>query len=313
MNYSKFSIADVLTVLTALFFGFCCFLGSYFYTLGNTRQSILLSVIITLLLGGTALGAKLLKRTSRNFKSCFIWEMILLVLFTGLTILFAYSPFSHYFTVSAQKVEIKSKLTTSITQAENMFNDYEQYASNRETLYYNNLRSIAIAKGIKSKEYSDCGFVKNGISDDIQIENMMFTIHADLFPTNYSNTINNNGIKEVATNWLSDAKNKISGWKPIGIVHVMNEVEKSSNRWHNILIQLSTIRENCERTEDFSYKLTFDDINKYFTTLGKPNTLSISLALVAYLLMLLSYLITKRSTKTPIGKTKNKGDFDIDF
>jgi len=40
MKQSKFSLADVLTLLTALAFGFICFLGKNFSTLGNTSESI---------------------------------------------------------------------------------------------------------------------------------------------------------------------------------------------------------------------------------------------------------------------------------
>lgn len=299
MNHSKFSLADVLTLLAALAFGFACFLGTNFFTLGNTTQSIILSVIIFVLLSGTTLGIKLLKRTSRNFKTCFILEMILIVLFTGLMVFFSYSPFPHYFVVSEQKTEIQNKLIASITQAESMFAEYERYAENRESLYKSKLRSVTASKNINQGEYGVYGFENNGVEDNKQIENKMFTVHADLFPTNYSDTISNKGIKEVATNWLSDAKDKVRGWKPIGIVGVVNDVEQYSTNWLKTLVELSTVREKGEKTEDFAYDLSFGDAKKHFTTLGKPTSLSIGLAVGAYLLMLLSYLITKRHTRYP--------------
>lgn len=297
MNQSKFSLADVLTVLAALAFGFVCFLGTNFYTLGNVAQSITLAIIITVLLGGTALGAKLLKRTSRNFKTCFVWEMILLVLFTGLTIFFSYSPFPHYFNVSAKKTEIQDKLQTSITQAENMFGEYERYAENREFLYKSNLRSVVAAKKTNPSEYIAYGFVSTNVSDETQINNKMFTVHADLFPTNYSDSVANNGIKEVATEWLVKAKGTTTAWKPIGIVNVVNKVEQNSKDWLNKLIGFSQIREQGEKTADFAYSLSFDDVKAHFTMLGKPTGLSIALAAGAYLLMLLSWIVTKRHTR----------------
>lgn len=313
MNQSKFSLADLLTLLAAIAFGFVCFLGTNFYTLGNSAQSIILAVIITVLLSGTALSAKILKRTSGNFKTCFVWERILLFLFTGLIIFFAYSPFPHYFVVSGQKAEIQGKLSSNITQAENMFANYEHYAENRESLYKSKLRSVAASKNINPSEYTEYGFANNGISDDKQIENKMFTVHADLFPTNYSDPNNKNGIKEVAITWLSDAKNKIAGWKPIGIVGVVNEVEQNSNEWLNKLVELSVVREKGEQAEDFEYPLSFDNVKNHFSTLGKPMPLSFGLAVVAYLLMMLSYLISKRSTKTTVGTVKGKGEFDIEY
>jgi energy-coupling factor transporter transmembrane protein EcfT len=298
MNQSKFSLADLLTLLAALLFGFVCFLGTNFYTLGNTAQSIVLAVIITALLAGTAFGAKLLKRTSRNFKSCFIWEIILLVLFTAFTALFSYSPFPHYFTVSGKKADIQSNLTTSITQAENMFAEYEKYADNRERIYKSKLSSVAAAANINPGEYAEYGFVDN-VATETQIENKMFTVHADLFPTNYSAPNDGNGIKEVAVKWLIEAKQTTESWKPIGVVAVVNEVEKNSQEWLNILIDLSKVREKGEQANDFEYSLSFDDVKNNFTTLDKPTMLTIGLAALAYVLMLLSWFITKRHSKFP--------------
>ena len=320
MNQSKFSLADVLTLLTALAFGFMCFLGTNFYTLGNISQSITLAVIITVLLGGTALGAKLLKRTSGNFKTCFVWEMIMLVLFTGLLVFFSFSPFPHYFVVSDQRVEIQNKLTKSITQAENMFAEYEQYAENRENLYKSKLRSVVAAKNINPSEYAEYGFERNGINDQKQIENKMFTVHADLFPTNYVER------KQVASDRLAEERHTLNNWWAwnIGVVDVVNNVELNSNDWLNTLVELSTIREKGEHADDFTYNLSFDDVKKHFTTLGNPTLLSIGLAVLAYLLMILSWIVTKRSTKSKYGfrtlfrslfseKNKTVGKYDIKY
>ncbi|MDR1937443.1 MAG: hypothetical protein LBQ73_02950 [Tannerellaceae bacterium] len=296
MNRTKFSLADLLAVLAALAFGFVCFLGKNFYTLGDTEQSIIFAAIIAVLLGGLAFGAKLLKRTSRNFKTCFVWEIVLLVLFAVFAVVFANPPFLHYFVVSEHKTDIRSKLDASITQAENMFAGYERYAEIRENLYESKLRSVDAARNINPSEYAAYGFEDNDVAINRQIDNKMFTIHADLFPTNYSNTLAKNGIKEVAITWLSDSKkNLASPWSfNFGAVEITKDVEKNSNEWLATLTRLSSVREQGEQAEDFAYSLSFDDVRKHFTTLGKPTTLSICLAVLAYVLMLLSYLITNR-------------------
>ncbi|MDR2058194.1 MAG: hypothetical protein LBP83_07950 [Dysgonamonadaceae bacterium] len=298
MNQSKFSLADVLTLLAALAFGFECFLGANFLALGDTGPSIILAAIIAVLLGGHAFGIKLLKRTSRNFKSCFIWEMILLAAFVGFAVVFANSPFPHYFTVSSKKADIQTKLSESITQAENMFAEYESYAANREKIYETKLRSVVASADINPGEYAEYGFV-NGVAAETQIENKMFTVHADLFPSNYTDTIGGSGIKEVAHEWLAKAKKTTNGWKPIGIVAVVNEVEQNSTNWLNTLIELSKVREKGEEAADFACPLSFEDTKKAFKTLGKPTPLTIGLAVLAYALMLLSWSVTKRHTKFP--------------
>ena len=319
MNQSKFSLADVLTVLAAIVFGFVSFLGANFLNINNdkvwgmshTAGCVAMAIFIAVLLFGTACGAKVLKRTTRNFKTCFVWEVILLVLFVLFAVFFASksSPFPHYFAVTEQKAEINSKLQTSIVQAENMFAAYETYADNRENLYKNKLRGVVAAKNINPTEYAEYGFEHNSVSDASQIETKMFTVHADLFPTNYSETIANNGIKEVATSWLQDAKNTTNSWKPIGIVSVVNDIEKNSNEWLTTLVSLSQIREQGEQATDFEYLLSFDDAKMHFTKLGTPTGLAIGLAVLAYVLMLLPWIFSRRSSKK---HEKNKAnDTDI--
>lgn len=310
MNQSNFSLADVLTVLTALAFGFISFLGINFLNIGNnevwgmphTTGCIVKAVLISILLFGTAFGAKRLKRINHSFKTGFILEVILLIMFMLLAVYFAIktSPFPHYFTVTAQRSEIIDKIHTNITQAENMFEAYEKYADNRKLLYQKKLIAVADAKRINPSEYTEYGFDgRSGVSDASQIDTKMFTVHADLFPANYSDTIANNGLKEVATNWLQDAKNTINSWKPIGIVGVVEDIEKNSNDWLNTLISLSEVREQGEQATNFEYTLTFDDLKTHFTKFEKPMSLPIGLAMLAYLLMLLSWLVTKRDYRWP--------------
>ncbi len=315
MKQSKFSLADVLSVLTALVFGFICFLGKNFSTLGDTSASIIWGAIIAGSLTVTAFVAKQLKRASGNFRTNFILEVIVLLLFTGLTVFFAYSSFPHYFNVTAKKSEIQNKLQASITQAENMFVMYEQYVEVRKNLYKGNLQSAVDAKaqGIDHTDYDNYRFVNGQAPDNIQIDNKMFTIHTLLFPPNYSDTSSNKGIKEVATNWLKNAKNITNNWNPISIVSVINDVEKNSMNWRTQLINLSKERGVGENYFDFDQKLSFDNVKKYFTMDEKPTMLTITLATVAYLLMLLSYIVSKRSSKSTVGITNEKGKYDIDY
>jgi len=302
MNQSKFSLADVLTILTALGFGFICFLGTNFYTLGNVPKSITVALIITILLFSTAFGAKILKRTSINFKTCFIWEIALLIVFTLLFVFFTYMPFSHYFTVSAKKSEIVSKVQTSITQAESMFPAYELYAAKRITRYESMLKSVIRAKIPHPTNYRNYGFANGNVSDEIKLTHKMGTMNANLFPTNYSDTTTQKGIKEVATNWLLQAKEATESWKPIGITNVVVDIETKSNEWLSILVEISKSRERCEESIDFPYDdlpESFDHIKQHFTTVEKPSGTSLFFAFLMWVLMMLSWFVTKRHTKFP--------------
>ncbi|MGI6409859.1 MAG: hypothetical protein ACOX0V_01285 [Bacteroidales bacterium] len=159
MSQSKFSLADLLTVLGTLGFGFFCFLSVNFLTLGDTTLSIIWAVLISFILGGLAFGVKLVKRTSRNFKTFIIWEWVLIFLFVVVAF-FAIFPFSHYFVVTAQKENIQNKVVSNITQAEGLFIAYESYADNRLNIYKSRLNSIVAAKRVNPEEYKNFGFVE---------------------------------------------------------------------------------------------------------------------------------------------------------
>ncbi|GAP71387.1 hypothetical protein SAMD00024442_11_51 [Candidatus Symbiothrix dinenymphae] len=335
MTQSKFPWAIVVPIFLAALFGIVCFLGANFLNVSNekvwgmshTFGCVVIAAVIAILIGGTATVAILLKRTSGSSKTCFIWEVIFLLLFVVFALFFTTrtSPFPHYFTVTAHKADIQNKLQTSITQTENMFAAYESYADNRENLYKSKLKSVAAAKNINPNGYTAYGFENNGVSDDKQIETKMFTVHADLFPTNYSDAIANNGIKEVATEWLQNAKSVTSSPLLIGIAGVVNDVEKKSNEWLNTLITLSQVREQGEQAADFEYPLGFENVKSDFTKLGSPTTLAVSLAVLVYVLILLSYIFSRRSTKSPYGfrallraifskkQNKTESKFDIKY
>ncbi|MBK8855691.1 MAG: hypothetical protein IPN10_16700 [Saprospiraceae bacterium] len=217
MNQSKFSLADVLSVSSALLFGFVCFLGLNFLNIGTekvwgmdrTTGCIIIALVCASSLFFTAYGARLLKRTNGNFKTSFVLEVILLILFVLLAFFFTTksSPFTHYFTVSAQKSEINSKLQKSIEQAENIFSKYETYSNTRINLYENILRGVVDSEYTDPPTYKLYGFEPSRtVAGNTQIETKMFTIRADLFPSHYSDTISGKGIKEVANDWIQDAK-----------------------------------------------------------------------------------------------------------
>ena len=297
MKVSGFSLADLLTLLAAVSFSFICFLGLNFVTEGDLLVSILVSIDILLVLGGLAFLAKRQKTARKNFKKHIIIEFSAIALFTVLFFGVSFYIFPHYFTVSSKKEEIKNTLLSSIDGAKKMFDDYETYASNRESVYEANLNSVVAAKSTRPTDYSNFGFGAEGITDNIQIENKLFTLHADLFPTNYSDTILRMGIKDVATKWLDEQTKVVSLWKPIGIPIVANELLSKTTEWLSELSNYSRVREKGEITNDYSYKLSFGDVSPLLTEMERPKLLSILLSVALWAVMLFSWLITERDSR----------------
>jgi len=291
MSQSKFSLADLLTVLGTLGFGFFCFLSLNFLSLGDTTLSLIWAVIISLILGGLAFGVKLLKRTSRNFKAFRIWEWVLIFLFVVVAF-FAIFPFSHYFVVTTQKESIQKKVVSNITQAEGLFIAYKSYADNRLNIYKSRLNSIVAAKRVNPEEYKNFGFIE-GTDDSTQVENKMFSLKAQLYPSNYSE------MKQIDSAWLSDAKDKVTSWSPTGIVQVVNTLKIEISSWREQLKTYSAYRAKFETATDFDFPLSFDDVSGIFNKSTSPNPLALVIGVALYLLMILSYFITKRHSRDP--------------
>lgn len=302
MNQSKFSLADLLTVLASIGFGFFCFLSFNFLTMGETNKSILLAVAFALILGGLAFGAKLLKRTDRNFKTCIIWEWVLLLLFV-IAAIFAIKPFSHYLVVSSQKEDIQKEVIANIDQAEGMYNDYKNYADNRLKIYESKLSSVVLAKITNPAEYQEYGFVE-GTEDKTQIENKMFTLRAKLYPSNYEELASAN------VEWMNKAKSTVGSWKPIGLVDVIKVAKDNLTQWKNDLVEYSEFRANGEIAENYEYPLSFNDVTGKMTQLSSPSWVSILYSVGLCILMIVSYIVTKRHPRYPglkviFGKEKN--------
>ena len=292
----KFSLAVVINLLAALTFGYFCFLGANFYTLGDKGTSIAVAVIITLLLIGTSLGAKLLKQTKRNFKSRFIWEIVLLVLFSVLTASSTYYAFSHYFVVSAQKPTIQNKLNKNIAQAQMIYPDYESYVKTRVGIYTSKIDVAILNGGGQPTELEKFGISKNiPITIKKQGQIQIDKVNELINPREFLKKIKNND-----STWLANAKNSVENWEPISLVNVINDIEKNTKNSLNQLVSLSI----KQGTNEKNYppfdpdEINPNNVNNYFTTIGTPSPFSIVLAFFSYLLMLLSWFITKRDSRS---------------
>lgn len=300
MKKTKVTLANVLLIVAAIGFGFGCYLSVNFLTLGDTKQSLIGAVIISLVLAGLAFAAQKFKTANRSFRTNIILEIVALLLFIGAAFI-AVQPFSHVFTVFKQKEDVENKVIENLNQAQKMFDSYEDYATKRENTYKSTIKSVVAAKQVNPSEYKNYGF-DNNRPDDKQIETKVFTLHAKLFPSNYKNdSIPKNGIKGAAINWLDKVKKNLKSdfGFTFGIVKILNEVPLKIKDWKTKLTDFSEFRAKGETAKNFDYPLNFNTVKKQLTKKGTPTLLSVVLALVAYMLMLLPYFVGIRSTKSP--------------
>ena len=292
MKQSNFTLGFIITLLSSLSFGFICFLGSIFLSLGNLNQSIIVGTAVSALLCFTALGAARLKRTKKNFKSSRVWEILLLILFTGLTTVFTWFIFPHYFVVNEQSVVIQNKLNASLTESKNMFSAYENYANSRQSDYKTVLQSVVLncQTGIGCEDYLDYGFNLNGPSNVMQIQSKIRMMNIELFPSNYEK------LKEDNLKWIEEYQQIVKNWekKPLGIIDVIKNIEKKANSSRKKLVAISGSRAKNESTTDFYVSPISKDVKKYFTTKRAPTLFSLFLSVFLSSMMLLSWFTSKR-------------------
>ncbi|MDB2495360.1 hypothetical protein N9X07_04160 [Flavobacteriaceae bacterium] len=292
MKQSNFTLGFIITLLSSLSFGFICFLGSTFLSLGNLSQSIIVGTSVSALLCVTALGAARLKRTKKNFKSRRVWEIILLILFTGLTIVFTWFIFPHYFVVNDQSEVIQNKLNESLRESKNLFSEYENYANSRQNDYKTVLESVVLRHqiGTESEDYIEYGFDLDGPSKDMQIQSKMTMMNLELFPSSYRK------LKKDDLKWIEEYQIIVKNWekKPLGIINVIKNIDKKTNTSRSQLVTISKSRSRNESTTDFYVSSEPKDVKKYFTTKGAPTLFSLFLSVFLYFMMLLSWFTSKR-------------------
>ncbi len=136
-----------------------------------------------------------------------------------------------------------------------------------------------------------------------EINNKIRTLHLVLFPNNYRQ------MKEADSLWLANTKNTLNNswaWN-LGVVDIVNNIEQNSNNSLRTLINHTTKLEKCESNQTVEFSINSKnpnitsqvDVKSHFTTLDSPKRLSIGLSIVTYIIMLISWLITKRHTRFP--------------
>jgi hypothetical protein len=216
--------------------------------------------------------------------------MILLLCFFAFGLFFALKPFTHKFVVSERKVEIQQNLNNSIDSLCNLFSNYEIYANTRINLYESELKSVVNAKNVNYPAYTAYGFV-NGKPDSEQIDTKLFTLKAKLFPSNFDH------MKKNESEWYNEAKNAIEIWREKSVVDISKKVGENGNESITLLQDLSKFGAPNKRCVDFNFDSPNVSINHLFTKTGIIPITSLIYALLTYLLLLSSYLISRRSTR----------------
>lgn len=326
MKSYKITLAEVISGLAILVFGFISFLGANFlyiesekvWGLDRNLGCILLAITCSSILGILTFFLISLKKATRNFKSRFLLELLVFVIFFFFAIFFAskYSPFIHFFSVSSKSAEITLRLDNRVDTLEKMFSDYESYVAQRISDYNQHLQSITLNKGPDPNTYDSCGFNSIFGTDSQKVNLKVRALGKYLVPSNYTDT-SGLGIRDIAKTWLADAKaiTNQNKWKPIGIVDIIRNIDINATAWNNQLTSISRYQAPCEQVPvlPFATLLPFQSVKSEFTAVVSPTPLSLVLTIFCYVLILFPWVIAKRNNRFPgfrqlfrISKSENE-------
>lgn len=307
---SAVALGYVLLVTAGIVFGFVCFLGRNFLTLGKSRiLNIVIATAVAAILIALAATATHMKHAYKNFGISLVKEIVSLFLFLVAAACFAYFDFSHCFFVLKQKPEIQNKLKESIDKTEEMFLEYEFYVEGVGKSYKKCLEDIA-KKAKRGECAEDYGYDAAGdVSEDAYIENKAEALEKLLFSDAYKNMRKE---RYPVCEWCERMKDSVQIWNHITVVNIADSVKRKADGWRDSLTEFSKNPLIKVSRKEFVVGSSFDTaiagVKRLFNDRGEPlsrltavivfiGVLPIPAALAAVLLvaiMLLYYIFSRR-------------------
>ena len=203
--------------------------------------------------------------------------------------------------------DIKGRIDTLFISAKNLDSAYDNYANERISKYESSLKIISNGKNIRPSEYREILAGAAGNSDDDKIANLSMSLKRQLLPENMD-TIRAERIK-----WLESA-NKMSVWNML----LPSNINKIANEVDNFVTNYADVSKNIrkgEKVQPFAYdnlNNNLGELQQIYTKFSKPSALSLIVSLVAFLIMLLPYIVAQRSLAGAISESSKKTGLDYE-
>lgn len=296
----KFSWGHIIAFLALIFISYVAYMGDFYLNGGNFEESILKVLILIVILLATFIGAQIQKGTDQNFKRSLTFERVLICL-APIVFIVAMVLNNHFWNVYHQKDEIENLFNRSISESQQMFNDYDEYAKQRISNYSEMLDDVVLNKESDLASYVESGF--NGVNDPIRKENYVNTLKLQLLSTNSAS------LRAAATNWINQANQGASVWN-VFLIGNVKQISEAITDWNTALIDYTrpvlsneTLRGNVVSPFDLNKssieKSTsgLKSLTGIYIKSGGINFMIIILAPILFLMLLFPYLLQKRNTK----------------
>ena len=304
MNKTRFNFAAVFSIMVLLVYAFIAFMGLIYWKNGELTIPLLLTLggvaVVLLCLYVMCIGKESRWRIGR------VGEIVFGIIILATFILAAF-PFTNFMKVINKQDDIKGRIDTLFTSAKNLDSAYDNYANERISKYESSLKIISSGKNIRPSEYREVLAGAVGNSDDEKIANLSKSLKRQLLPENMD-TIRAERIK-----WLESA-NKMSVWNML----LPSNINKIANEVDNFVTNYADVSKNIrkgEKVQPFAYdnlNNNLGELQQIYTKFSKPSALSLIVSLVAFLIMLLPYIVAQRSLAGAISESSKKTGLDYE-
>ena len=304
MNKTRFNFAAVFSIMVLLVYAFIAFMGLIYWKNGELTIPLLLTLggvaVVLLCLYVMCIGKESRWRIGR------VGEIVFGIIILATFVLAAF-PFTNFMKVIGNQDDIKGRIDTLFTSAKNLDSAYDNYANERISKYESSLKIISSGKNIRPSEYREVLAGAVGNSDDEKIANLSKSLKRQLLPENMD-TIRAERIK-----WLESA-NKMSVWNML----LPSNINKIANEVDNFVTNYADVSKNIRKGENVQ-PFAYDNLNnnlgelqQIYTKFSKPSALSLIVSLVAFLIMLLPYIVAQRSLAGAISESSKKTGLDYE-
>lgn len=304
MNKTRFNFAAVFSIMVLLVYAFIAFMGLIYWKNGELTIPLLLTLggvaVVLLCLYVMCVGKESRWRIGR------VGEILFGIIILATFVLAAF-PFTNFMKVIDKQDDIKGRIDTLFTSAKNLDSAYDNYANERTSKYESSLKIISSGKNIRPSEYREVLAGAAGNSDDEKIANLSKSLKRQLLPENMDT------IRAERMKWLESA-NKMSVWNML----LPSNINKIANEVDNFVSNYADVSKNIRKGEEanpFAYENlnnNLGELQQIYTKFSKPSVMSLIASLVAFLIMLLPYIVAQRSLANATSKSSKKTQVDYE-
>lgn len=304
MNKTRFNFAAVFSIMVLLVYAFIAFMGLIYWKNGELTIPLLLTLggvaVVLLCLYVMCVGKESRWRIGR------VGEILFGIIILATFVLAAF-PFTNFMKVIDKQDDIKGRIDTLFTSAKNLDSAYDNYANERISKYESSLKIISSGKNIRPSEYREVLAGAAGNSDDEKIANLSKSLKRQLLPENMDT------IRAERMKWLESA-NKMSVWNML----LPSNINKIANEVDNFVSNYADVSKNIRKGEEanpFAYENlnnNLGELQQIYTKFSKPSVMSLIASLVAFLIMLLPYIVAQRSLANATSKSSKKTQVDYE-